>query len=52
MTANCIFMDTVCKGKIPALRNESGGFLLHTIVDGNSFGPWQILEVSETPTQS
>lgn len=22
-------MDTVCEGKIPAWRNESGGFLLH-----------------------
>ena len=29
MTAYCIFMDTVCEGKIPAWRNESGGFLLH-----------------------
>ena len=29
MTAYCIFMDTVCEGKNPAWRNESGGFLLH-----------------------
>lgn len=29
MSAYCIFMDTVCEGKIPAWRNESGGILLH-----------------------
>jgi hypothetical protein len=101
MTAYCIFMDTVCEGKIPAWRNESGGFLLHpterdaqleiadevlerllqfqqgerdfedaltvedfielvttrddgTFVDleGNSYGPWEILEASASPTQS
>lgn len=23
-------MDTVCEGKIPARRNETGGFLLHS----------------------
>ena len=28
MTAYCIFMDTVCDGKIPAWRNETGGILL------------------------
>ena len=30
MTAYCIFMDTVCDGKIPAWRNETGGILLHS----------------------
>jgi hypothetical protein len=29
MTAYCIFMNTVCEGKIPAWRNETGGFLLY-----------------------
>jgi hypothetical protein len=101
MTAYCIFMDTVCEGKIPAWRNESGGFLLHPTereaqleiaddimerlfqfqhgerdfedaltveefvepvttrddgtfvdLDGNSYGPWEILEPSERPTRS
>lgn len=95
MTAYGIFIDTICEGKIPALRNESGGILLHatereaqleiaddvmerllqfqhgerdfedaltiedfiepvttrddgTFVDleGNSYGPWEILEAS------
>jgi hypothetical protein len=101
MTANCIFMDTVCEVKIPAWRNELGGFLLHpnereaqleiaddimerlfqfqqgepdfedaltvgdfivsattrddgTFVDldCNSYGPWEILEVSASLPQS
>ncbi len=30
MTAYCIFMVTMCEGKIPAWRNETGGFLLHS----------------------
>jgi len=30
VTAYCIFMDTVCEGKIPAWCNETGGFLLHS----------------------
>ena len=30
MTAYCIFMDTVCDGKIPAWRTETGGILLHS----------------------
>jgi hypothetical protein len=30
MTAYCIFMNTVCEGKIPAWRNETGGILLHS----------------------
>lgn len=30
MNAYCIFMDAICEGKIPAWRNESGGFLLHS----------------------
>jgi hypothetical protein len=29
MTAYCIFMDSVCEGKIPAWRSEDGRFLLH-----------------------
>lgn len=101
MTAYCIFMDTVCEGKIPAWRNESGGFLLHPTereaqlqiadevldrllqfqqgerdfgdaftvedfiepvttrddgtfvdLDGNSYGPWEILEASASAPQS
>ena len=93
-------MDTVCEGKIPAWRNESGGFLLHptereaqleiadytmirirqfqqgerdfedafTVEDfiepvitrddatfadlgENSYGPWEILEASDPPSQ-
>lgn len=29
MTAYCIFLDSVCEGKIPAWRSEGGRFLLH-----------------------
>ena len=29
MTAYCIFIHTVCEGKSPCWRIESGGFLLH-----------------------